>query len=154
MTTETVAEPADPAGDKQVIDVLDTTLTDPQAEPPTVTVAPVANPAPEMVREVPPAVLPVEGLIPVTVGAGPSGSGETVTVTVGAGSVLLLDPPPQPRKNNGLASAERRASFENHRPHGLGMGNLVFGRNLEEVFSFYQGMEISIGAGNYRRIRI
>src|SRR5215207_8254301 len=60
-----------------VIVVLLVTITPVAALPPTVTVAPAANPVPEIVIEVPPAAGPDVGLTPVTVGA------------VGAGAVYV-----------------------------------------------------------------
>jgi hypothetical protein len=53
-----------------VIDVLLTTVTDEAAVPPRLTVAPVRKPVPVMVTEVPPAAVPVLGVIELTVGAG------------------------------------------------------------------------------------
>ena len=53
----------------QVIDVAETTVTDVQALPPTVTVAPAAKFVPVMVIAVPPAVLPEVGETDVMVGA-------------------------------------------------------------------------------------
>ena len=67
MTTTFLA-PAVPAGVEQVIDVAETTVTDVQALPPTVTAAPCAKPVPVMVIAVPPAVLPEDGEIEPMVG--------------------------------------------------------------------------------------
>ena len=52
-----------------MIVVLLLTMTLVARVPPTVTVAPAANPVPETVIDVPPAVGPDVGLTPVTVGA-------------------------------------------------------------------------------------
>jgi hypothetical protein len=70
--TDTVAEPAVPAGVVAVIVVLLTTVTFVAAAPPIVTVAPDAKFVPVIVTDVPPAVEPLLGLTPVTVGAGPN----------------------------------------------------------------------------------
>ena len=69
MVTVTVTAPAVPAGVVAVMDVLLTTVTFVAAAEPNVTVAPVAKLVPVIVTEVPPAVDPVFGLTPVTVGA-------------------------------------------------------------------------------------
>jgi hypothetical protein len=66
--TVTVAAPALPVGVLAVMDVLLTTTTLVAAVPPIVTVAPVAKLVPVMVTAVPPAVDPLAGDIPVTVG--------------------------------------------------------------------------------------
>ena len=69
LVTTTFLAPALPAGVEQVIDVAETTVTDVQALPSTVTVAPCAKFVPVMVIAVPPAVLPEVGAIDVMVGA-------------------------------------------------------------------------------------
>ena len=69
LVTTTFLAPADPAGVVQVIDVAETTVTDVQALPPTVTVAPDTKFVPVMVIAVPPAVDPEVGAIDVMVGA-------------------------------------------------------------------------------------
>jgi hypothetical protein len=69
--TVTVAAPAAPAGVAAVIVVLLTTTTLAAATPPIVTVAPETKFVPVIVTAVPPAVVPLLGLTPVTVGAGP-----------------------------------------------------------------------------------
>jgi hypothetical protein len=68
--TTTFDAPAEPAGVEHVIDVGDTTTTFVHAAPPTVTVAPLAKPAPVIVIAVPPAVEPDVGLMDVITGAG------------------------------------------------------------------------------------
>jgi hypothetical protein len=62
-----------------VIDVLLTTVTPVAATPPKVTVAPAAKLVPVMVMDVPPAVVPLDGLTAVTVGAG-AGAAENVAI--------------------------------------------------------------------------
>jgi len=79
FVTTTSLAPAAPAGVEQVIDVAETTLTPVHAEPPTVTVAPVTNPVPVIVIDVPPAVGPLVSAIEVMVGAG-AGAGATPNV--------------------------------------------------------------------------
>ena len=69
LVTTTFLAPALPAGVVQVIDVAETTVTDVQALPPTVTAAPAAKPVPVMVIAVPPAVEPELGEIDPIVGA-------------------------------------------------------------------------------------
>ena len=69
LVTTTFLAPALPAGVVQVIDVAETTVTDVQALPPTVTVAPAAKFVPVMVIAVPPAVDPLVGEIDPIVGA-------------------------------------------------------------------------------------
>jgi hypothetical protein len=66
--TVTVTAPAVPAGVVAVICVALTTTTLVAAVLPNVTVAPAAKLVPVMVTAVPPAVEPVFGLTPVTVG--------------------------------------------------------------------------------------
>jgi hypothetical protein len=66
--TVTVAAPALPAGVVAVIVVLFTTTTLDAAAPPTVTVAPATKFVPVIVTAAPPAVEPLFGDIPVTVG--------------------------------------------------------------------------------------
>jgi len=68
--TTTITAPAVCAGVVAVIDVPLATFTFVAAVPPKVTVAPVRKPVPVMVTEVPPAALPVFGVIDATVGAG------------------------------------------------------------------------------------
>src|SRR6185295_3449195 len=70
LTTVTFAAPAAWAGVVAVIDVVLTTLTAVAAAPPMLTVAPLTNPLPLIVIEVPPAVGPEVGEIALTVGAG------------------------------------------------------------------------------------
>lgn len=53
-----------------MIDVLLTAVTPVAGVPPRVTVAPAWNPVPVMVTAVPPAAVPDEGEIPVSIGAG------------------------------------------------------------------------------------
>jgi hypothetical protein len=67
--TVTVTAPALPAGVVAVMVVLFTTATLVAAVLPNVTVAPVAKLVPVMVTAVPPAVGPLFGLTPLTVGA-------------------------------------------------------------------------------------
>ncbi len=70
VVTNTLAVPAVPAGEVQVAEVDETTMTFVQAVPPKVMeVAPVKS-VPVNVTEVPPVVEPCTGLIDVTVGAG------------------------------------------------------------------------------------
>jgi len=71
LVTTTFAAPAEPAGVVAVMEVDDTRVTPVAATPPTVTPneAPEAKSVPVMVIEVPPAVDPVEGEMPVIVGA-------------------------------------------------------------------------------------
>jgi hypothetical protein len=68
LVTTTSLAPALPEGVVQVIDVAETTVTDVQALPPTVTAAPCAKFVPVIVIDVPPAVLPEVGAIDVMVG--------------------------------------------------------------------------------------
>jgi len=68
FVTITVTAPAECAGVVAVIDVLLTTTTVVAAVPPNVTVAPLAKFVPVIVTPVPPAVDPLFGLTPVTVG--------------------------------------------------------------------------------------
>jgi len=68
--TETLTLPAACAGVTAVIEVEFTTLTLVAPAPPMLTVAPAKKLLPEIVTEVPPAVLPEAGEIEVTVGAG------------------------------------------------------------------------------------
>jgi hypothetical protein len=69
LVTVTVTAPASPAGVVAVIVVLFTTVTPVAAVPPTVTVAPAVKFVPVIVIVVPPAVVPLLGDTPVTVGA-------------------------------------------------------------------------------------
>ena len=69
LVTTTFLAPTVPAGVVQVIEVAETNVTDVQALPPTVTVAPGAKFVPVIVIDVPPAVLPEVGAIDVMVGA-------------------------------------------------------------------------------------
>jgi hypothetical protein len=66
--TVTVAAPAACAGVVAVIVVAFTTVTPVAAVPPNVTVAPLTKPVPLIVTLVPPAVGPLVGAIPLTVG--------------------------------------------------------------------------------------
>ena len=66
--TTMLAVPAVPGGVVHVIDVAETTVTLVQAEPPTVTVAPLTKFVPVIVIAVPPAVEPDVGFTDVTVG--------------------------------------------------------------------------------------
>jgi hypothetical protein len=75
LVRTTFCDPAVPAGVVQVIDVAETTTMLVHAVPPTVTVTPAAKPVPVIVIGVPPAVLPVDGEMPVTVGAEIDGAG-------------------------------------------------------------------------------
>jgi len=68
FVTATVTAPALPAGVVAVIDVALTTVTFVAATPPNITVAPEAKFVPVIVTAVPPAVVPLFGLTPVTVG--------------------------------------------------------------------------------------
>jgi hypothetical protein len=70
FVTITFTAPATPDGVVHVMLVLDTTVNDVQALPPTVAVAPARKPVPAMVIGVPPAADPDDGDIDVTVGAG------------------------------------------------------------------------------------
>ena len=70
LVTTTLTAPAACAGVVAVIDVLFTTFAFAAAVPPRLIVAPVRKPAPVMVTEVPPATLPVFGVIELTAGAG------------------------------------------------------------------------------------
>jgi hypothetical protein len=63
--TTTFLAPAVPAGVVQVIEVAETMTMLVQALPSTVTVAPAAKPVPVIVIDVPPAVLPEDGVIEV-----------------------------------------------------------------------------------------
>jgi hypothetical protein len=72
MTTDTSAAPADPAGVAAVIVAAFTTTTDVAATPRIFTVAGAVNPDPVIVTGVPPAVAPVGGEIPETIGPGPA----------------------------------------------------------------------------------
>ena len=65
-----LAVPAVPVGVVHVIDVAETTLTLVHAEPPTVTVEPLAKFVPVIVIAVPPAVEPDVGDTAVTAGTG------------------------------------------------------------------------------------
>jgi hypothetical protein len=68
FVTVTVAAPALPAGVVAVMDVLLTTTTLVAAVPPNVTATPVAKFVPVIVTAVPPALGPLFGDTPVTVG--------------------------------------------------------------------------------------
>jgi hypothetical protein len=68
LVTATVTAPAAPAGVVAVIDVLLATVTPVAATPPNVTVSPAAKFVPVIVTDVPPDVVPLEGLTLVTVG--------------------------------------------------------------------------------------
>src|SRR4051812_19499160 len=71
FVTVTPTAPAACAGVVVVIVVVSTTVTPVAALPPTLTVAPVTNPVPRIVRLVPPLVGPDAGVTLVTVGGGP-----------------------------------------------------------------------------------
>ena len=62
--------------------MLETTLTEVQAEPPTVTPAPARKPVPVIVIAVPPLVRPLVGLTELSVGAGSRYVNALVSVTV------------------------------------------------------------------------
>ena len=68
FVTTTFTAPAACAGVDPVIVVELATTTFVTAEPPRETVAPATNPLPEMLTDVPPAVVPELGVIPVIVG--------------------------------------------------------------------------------------
>ena len=70
LVTTTFPAPAAWAAVVAVIDVLFTTVTLVAAVPPIVTLAPARNPVPAIVTGVPPAVVPDDGEIVFTVGAG------------------------------------------------------------------------------------
>jgi hypothetical protein len=70
VVTVTSSAPAASAGEVAVIDVSEFTTNVAEVEPKSTAVAPV-KPVPVIVTDVPPAVDPERGLIPVTVGAGP-----------------------------------------------------------------------------------
>ena len=61
VTTTSRPAPVLPAGVEHVTDVDDTTTTDEQTAPPTVTVAPARNPVPVTVMGDPPATAPDTG---------------------------------------------------------------------------------------------
>src|ERR1700722_15473540 len=88
LVTVTVATPALPAGVIAVICVPSTTWTLVAGVPPNVTVAPVPKFVPLIVTAVPPAVGPVLGETPLTVGAGP-GEKENVTICMTQGPAEL-----------------------------------------------------------------
>ena len=68
FVTTTSLAPTVPVGVVQVIEVEESTTKLVQEAPPTVTVAPTANPVPIMVTEVPPEAVPDAGEIEVKVG--------------------------------------------------------------------------------------
>ena len=70
LVTETLTEPAEPAGSVHVSCVALVTLTLAQGFPPTLTLAPVRNPAPSIVTGPPPATGPLTGSAVVMAGAG------------------------------------------------------------------------------------
>ena len=70
VVTKALAVPAVPVGVVQVIEVADTTLTEVQAAPPMVTALAAVRLVPVRVTAVLPKVLPLVGLMAVTVGAG------------------------------------------------------------------------------------
>jgi hypothetical protein len=86
LFTVTVTAPAAPAGAVAVIVVLLVTTTFVAAAAPNVTVAPAAKFVPLIVTAVPPAVVPLFGLTPVTVGTGPD-TDENVTICITHGPV-------------------------------------------------------------------
>ena len=73
FVTTTSTTPAACAGAVAVIEVELTIVTEVATDPPIVTVAPELKPVPVIVTDVPPEVVPEEGEIPVTVGAGLGG---------------------------------------------------------------------------------
>jgi hypothetical protein len=70
VVTVTFTWPSEWAGATAVIDVADTTVSDVAATPPNETDVALARFVPVIVTVIPPATVPLEGLIPVTVGAG------------------------------------------------------------------------------------
>jgi hypothetical protein len=70
VVTVTLTVPADSAGDVAVMEVAELTVTAVAVMVPNITVAEEVKPVPMMVTEVPPAVLPLAGVIDVTVGLG------------------------------------------------------------------------------------
>ena len=70
VVTVTSTNPAGPAGLVAVICVPDTTLNDDAAALPKLTAVAPVKPVPVIVTSAPPAVLPLAGEIPVTVGRG------------------------------------------------------------------------------------
>lgn len=70
LVTTTLAVPAECAGVVAVIEVPLTTVTPVAEVPPTLTPAPERKPAPVMVTDVPPAVVPEAGEILLMVGGG------------------------------------------------------------------------------------
>ena len=70
VVTRTLAVPAVPTGVVQVIELADRTLTGVQAEPPMVTALAAVRLVPVIVTAVLPRVVPLTGLMAVTVGAG------------------------------------------------------------------------------------
>ena len=70
VVTKTLAVPAVPLGVVQVREVADTTLTGAQVPPPMVTALAPVRLLPVRVTALPPSVLPLVGLIAVTVGGG------------------------------------------------------------------------------------
>ena len=69
LVTVTLTEP-EPAGEVAVIEVVELTVTAVAALVPNLTVSPEAKPVPVIVTLVLPAVGPLVGAMPVTVGAG------------------------------------------------------------------------------------
>lgn len=69
LVTIVLTTPAECEGELHVSDVDEVTETDVHELPPIVTVAPVTNPVPVIVRGVDPAVVPLVGLTDVIVGA-------------------------------------------------------------------------------------
>ncbi len=70
VVTRTLAVPAAPVGVVQVIEVAETGFTEVQAAPPRVTALAPVRSVPVIVTALPPKVLPLVGLMAVTVGAG------------------------------------------------------------------------------------
>lgn len=68
LVTFTSHPPVTLGGVMQLIDVLDETVTLGAGTPPNVTVAPVSNPLPEIVTDVPPTAGPVLGVTEAIVG--------------------------------------------------------------------------------------
>ena len=74
VVTVTSTVPADSAGDVAVIEVVELYVTAVAVMVPNITVAEEVKPVPMMVTEVPPAVLPLVGVMDVTVGLGGAGA--------------------------------------------------------------------------------
>ena len=98
MVTTTLTTPAACAGVVAVMEVPLTSITLVADVPPRLTVAPVRKPVPVMVIAVPPLVVPVVGVIEVTVGAGLGGGFDVLGVVV---------PPPQPGNRSARSNREQ-----------------------------------------------